>query len=337
MKIAQSGIERFLDNPDPEIGLVLVYGPDKGLAAERCERLCRTVVEDVSDPFSVVELSVADIHADAARLGDEARAVSFGGGKRLVRLRSGADAVSGVLRDYLDNPASDTWIIVDAHELGPRSSLRTLAETHDRAMAIPCYKVEGRELERVIDGLLRELGVSADRDALSGLASRLGDDRGLIRRELEKLAVYAGPESRITAKDVNDCLVDSGEASLERLAFAVGDRNTGEADALLHKTFLDGVSCVAVLRGLQRHFQRLDLVVSQAGSGRPVRALVEALRPRVFYKLRDRFERQARTWPPGRIQRALGALVDAEIACKSTGAPDELICGRTVLALCKMT
>ncbi len=333
MKLSGNAVDHFLGSPDPAIAAVLIYGPDRGLVMERCKRLGSSVVDDLSDPFSVVEITAASLKEDSARLGDEARAMSFGGGNRLVRLRSGTDASSALLGDYLDNPAEGSVIIVDADELGPRSSLRKLFEAHDRATAIACYAAEGRELSRSVSEILGEHGVTADRSALELLTNSLGADRAMVRQELLKLALYIGDGGQATADDVAACLVDSGAVSLDQLAFAVGDGKSADADTCLQKTLAEGVNEVAILRALQRHFQRLDLVVSQAGNGKSVSGAMAGLRPPVFFKFKDRFERQARTWSQKGIQHALGVLTDAEVACKSSGTPVSVVCGRAVLAV----
>jgi DNA polymerase III subunit delta len=333
MKLSGAAVDRFLDGPDASVAAVLIYGPDKGLVAERCKRLGRSIVDDLSDPFSVVELTNASLKDDGARLGDEARAMSFGGGKRLVRLRDASDSASATVKAYLDDPAEDSMIIVDAHELGPRSSLRKLFEGHDRAAALACYAAEGRDLARSISEILTEYGVSADQDAVSMLTGSLGSDRALVRQELQKLALFVGDGGKASADDVASCLVDSGAVSLDQLAFAVGDGKSAAADAFLQKTVAEGVSEVAILRALQRHFQRLELVVSQSENGKSVSGAVAGLRPPVFFKYKERFERQARIWSGKGLQHALAVLTDAEVACKSTGTPVALVCGRAVLAV----
>jgi len=226
-------------------------------------------------------------------------------------------------------------VVIDAEEMSPRSSLRKLVEGHDRGMTVPCYTAEGKELEKAVAGILNGLGVSVDHDALSILGSSLGADRGLVHQELEKLALYVGSGNQVTAASVAECLVDSVGISLDQLAYAVGDGNARDADKCLQKAMAEGVSEIAILRSLQRHFLRLEWVVSQAQGGKSVGGLVAGLRPPVFFKMKDRFERQARNWSVAGLHRATGVLIDAEIACKSTGTPVELVCGRAILALCR--
>jgi DNA polymerase-3 subunit delta len=54
------------------------------------------------------------------------------------------------------------------------------------------------------------------------------------------------------------------------------------------------------------------------------------LRPPVFFRLAGRFRRQLGTWDEARLAAALDSLIEAEIACKATGAPDELLAQRAL-------
>ena len=88
MKVAPKDADRFAKAPPSELRAALVYGPDSGLVNERLRLLATSVVEDLGDPFRVVELSGSELRSDPARLADEAAAISFTGGRRLVKLRA---------------------------------------------------------------------------------------------------------------------------------------------------------------------------------------------------------------------------------------------------------
>jgi len=49
--------------------------------------------------------------------------------------------------------------------------------------------------------------------------------------------------------------------------------------------------------------------------------------------MRQRFERHLRTWPLPRLSAAVPRILDAEIECKRTGQPDEVIARRLCLGL----
>ena len=327
MKVAPRSVDSFLRSPDPKVRAALFFGPDHGMVAERARMVGATAVDDLSDPFAVVELTEADLKDDPARLGDEARAISFGGGRRLVRVRGSGEAVASALKSYLENAGEGSLIVIEAGELTPRSGLRSLCEKHDACAAVGCYPDQGGSLAATINAALADAGLSAERNAVDILVRQLAEDRGIVRQEIAKLAIYAGDEGRVTADDVLACLTDAAAVSLDRLAFACGDGDAVAVDELSRRALEEGVSEIAILRTLQAHFLRLEWVVAQGGDA------VSRLRPPVFFQFKERFQRQARTWNLGAVRRAQNALTEAEIGCKSTGEPAALICSRALLAV----
>lgn len=335
MKLTGQKAEAFLKSPDPAARAVLVYGPDSGLVRERVTRLMKGVVPDLGDPFRVAELSPSILKDDPARLADEAAALAFTGGRRVVVVRDGGDAIAGLFQGFLANPAGDALVVVEGGDLGPRSSLRKLFEGADNAAALASYGDEGASLSQVIAEELRAHGLTAEPDATSFLMDHLGGDRRLTRAELQKLALYMGGPGRVRLDDAVACIGDTAALSMDDLALATADGDHATAQRVLDRLFREGTSAVAVLRALSRHFQRLHLAAGLMAQGRSADQAMAALKPPVIFKAADRFRRQLGRWPADRIGMALERLIEAEVDSKTTGMPAEELCSRAVMQLAR--
>lgn len=333
MKITDARIDGFLSQPDPKVVAVLVYGPDRGLIRERAETLVRGVVEDLGDPFRIAELSGSDLSNDAARLGDEAAALSMTGGRRVVRVRDAVDSLSDVFRDFLAAPGGDALVVAEAGNLAKRSSLRGLFERADNAASIACYGDDSKRLNAVIFETLGRHGLKATPDALSRLAEILGADRIVTRNELEKLALYMGRPGTVELEDVRACVDDSAATSLDAVAYAAAGGERASLDRALTRAFSEGLHPVGVLRAAARHLQRLHLAGGLTAHGHTPDQAMKALRPPVIYIHTDRFRAQLRNWPPHRLGQALELVIEAELDCKTTGLPAEAVCSRALLRI----
>jgi len=333
MKIGAAAADAFVAKPNPATVAVLLYGPDRGLVQERAERLIRTVVDTLDDPFRLVDLAATTFTSDPARLADEAAAQSLTGGRRVVRIRGAGNDLSPTIEAVLKNFVGDALIVVEAGELSAKAKLRSLFEKAPNAASIACYQDESAALETVIKETLSQRGVSVSVDALAYISSRLGADRKVTRSELEKLALFMGERTEVTEADAIACVGDSSEMDLDDLADATGTGDHVAATRALTRLIADGVNPIAILRALQRHFQRLHMVTASIAAGTPADAAVSALRPPIFYKRRTVFGRQTRTWPLRPIETALDLLLEAELDCKTTGLPANSICGHAVTRL----
>lgn len=341
MKIGPDRADSFCARPDPKARVVLVYGPDEGLVRERIGRLMKTVVEDLSDPFRVADLTAQTVKADPAMLADEAQAMALTGGRRVVRVRDADDGSAKAFEAVLGQEGGDTLVLAQAGDLAARSALRKLVEGAANGAAIPCYLDDEMAVETVVRDSLAAFGLGIDRDAMDFLVSHLGGDRMVTRAEVDKLITYMGGHqgnqggTAVSLDDVMACVGDVSAMSMDDLILAVADGDDTTAQTLLDRLMAEGQSVIAVLRAASRHFLRLHLAGDALAQGRSMDQAMGMLKPPVFWKVRGRVQSQLKRWPPQRAAYALDLLLEAEVDCKTTGMPEAEITSRAFLQLCR--
>ncbi len=341
MKITGARIQSFLRQPGSEIAGVLLFGPDQGLVRERARGLALSVVEDLGDPFRVVEMTGQTLKADPAHLIDEAAQLSMTGGRRVIWVHEATDGVSSNFQDILEIPGDQNLVIAEAGNLGSRSSLRKLFEKANNAGVIGCYEDGARDLRNIIQETLGRFGLSPTADAMAFLIENLGGDRLVTRGELEKLALYVGGDlndkgpatKTVEVEDVMACIGDSAAMSLDFVVYATASGNARELDRTLERAYLEGTSPIGVLRAMAGHLQRLHLALGFVAGGQSPDSALDALKPRIIFKFKSQFQAQMRQWELGRLARAMELLMEAEIECKSTGLPAAQICHRALIRI----
>jgi len=333
MKISARDADSFVRRPNPDCVAVLVYGPDAGLVGERVAALL-AIESSSDDPFGgPVELTAAAVKSDPALLADEAAALSFGGGRHMVRLREASDAVADVLADFLNVAPAGGLVVAEAGDLSARSPLRKVFEAAKNAAATPCYADSEADIKRLIAEILAAHGIRMESDVADYLVQNLGSDRAVTRGEIEKLALFVGDSGRVTVDDAAACIGDSAATSLDAVATATAGGDVDALDRSLSRALSEGVSAVGILRAVARHFMRLHQARGFVSSGKTADQAMDLLRPKVFFKHQGAFRRQIGLWSEARIAGALDILVEAEIDCKSTGMPEDIVCARALLRL----
>jgi DNA polymerase-3 subunit delta len=328
--------DRTAKNPPKGMIAALVFGPDAGLARERAETLLKTVVEDLTDPFRVSDLDDAALAADPARLADEAAAISMLGGRRVVRVRGASNANAKVFEAFLDDPKGDALVVVEAGDLAKGSALRKVFEEADNAAAFACYPDTVRDLPDVVRDALRAEGLSISGDALADAVSRLGSDRGVTRREIEKLALYCRGQNQVSLDDVRAAMGDEAEARVEEACDAAGLGDLKRLDLALERLWASDISPIAVVRQTLGHFQKLLLVATDAARGDNIEFALKKLRPPLHFSRVGAFKIQLQKWNETRLGDALDLLLEAEALCKTTAVPAEAALGRALFNVAAM-
>jgi DNA polymerase-3 subunit delta len=312
----------FLADPGP-CRVVLLYGDDPGLVRERAEALVGSVTQ--GDNLRLVEIGPEGAK-DAGLLAAEASMLPMTGGRMLVRVRDATDGFAKAAAAALKGRGPGL-VLLESGELKPnKTGLRGVLEAAPEAAVIACYRERGAELAATIGRVLGEFGVSAEPAALDWLAQRLGEDRMLLRRELEKLALYVGKGGRVTPEDALACVAEGSASDLEEALLAAMAGEVAKADAALDAAFAEGANAVQVIRGALRHVQRLQLAALDG---------LEALRPPVFFRHKPAVERALRLWNQTALETVGSALLEAERRTKTTGLPSNTVARWAVMALAR--
>jgi DNA polymerase-3 subunit delta len=324
MKLDAGRIDGFLKNPS--LPLVLIFGPDAGLVAERGLALTKSIPGAAADPFRFAELQ----SPDSATLLNEATAASLTGGRRVVRVRDAADHLIKAVETLLKSPP-DALIILEAGELTAKSKLRATMEKTAAGASIACYGIDAPRLPGILTSRLRDAGLSIEPDAANWVANNIAGEEAPLRQAVELLTLYAGPSKpRLTLEDVSAALADGGETSMQDAIDATLTGDTAATDRALALAYDEGTSPVAIIRTLLSELLRLR---AAAGSGHPPSEAIAAMRPPVFFKRQATLAKALSLWNPTTLDQAIRAALTAETACKTTIIPDQAFTRQTMLGL----
>jgi DNA polymerase-3 subunit delta len=309
---------------------VLLHGPDAGLVRERGEQLARAAAGSLDDPFRFVELT----RPDPGTLAVEASALSFSGGRRVLRVRDATDALAAAI-GAASRDRDGSLIILEAGELPARSKLRGWAEKESLAASLACYAEEGAALKATLRTLFETEHVAIAPDALDWLAQHAGSDRGIVRSEVAKLALFAGEGGRIDIETAQQVAGDQAELSIDDALFAATRGAAAEADRATATALAEGASAIGLIRAAHSHLDRLARVAAARDAGAGAGEAVKALRPPVFFRRERAMLEAAEIWRSAAIASQQLALREAEMQCKRTGLPAEAIAHAAVLAIAR--
>lgn len=333
-------IDRFLSGPGPGMRAAVIHGRDRGVVQERAQGLAAKINPRLDDPFDVAVLSEADILGEEDRLEGELMAYSMVGGRRLVRLRIGPDRPAAdrlaaeALTGHVDgrfNP--DAFFLIEVGPLGRESALRKIAEGAEACGAIACYEDEAADLIRMTREALAVDALSLSAEALDVFVSRLPRERGVARREIERLSLFLGPGRPQPASldDLSGFFGVEPQASLSEAAFEAFGGRLAATQASLRRAAQEGEFGVAAVRALGLHLGRLRRAAALQGSGTSAQGAAKAVG--VFFKSEREFVRQTQAWTQSELAHVQADILAADQACKLPQSPDRLLGERLALSI----
>jgi DNA polymerase III delta subunit len=131
--------------------------------------------------------------------------------------------------------------------------------------------------------------------------------------------------------DVMACIGDSSTQDVEGICDAMALADLAALDSQIQRAYDAAVSTISILRVASNHMLRIQMAIASMEKGESGDMALRNLRPPIHFSRAPLVQRQLRLWNRVRAARALDLLLDAEAACKTTGAPDLSLCRQALI------
>ncbi len=327
-------VDAFVARSDPAPAVVLLFGPDAGLVAERAEAIVAASVDDVADPFAVTRIPGDELASDPARLVDEAQAIPMFGGRRAIVVRAGARSFLAAVETLIAVPLKDCRVVIEAGDLKKNAPLRVLAARERAITALPCYADGERDVARVIDEEMRAANLRLAPEARDALIPLLGGDRRASRNEVKKLALYAQGRGTVTLADVLAVVADASALAVDAVLDAAFAGRPAEVEKEFERLLNSGTRADAVIGAGLRHVAQLHKMRLAADERAPIDELLR--NGRIHFSRADDVKAALRAWNAPRLAAVLGELAETSAALRRTGLkPEESLARAALLTIAR--
>lgn len=333
MKAAKGGLAQALDRPDPVIRFYLFHGPDEAGSRGLAERLLKGLGAEKS------AVAGQAIKADPAVLADEAGAISLFGGKRAIWVEPAGDEICDGVAALLELPASESPVVAVAGSLRKTSALLKLAEAHPAALSHISYVPEGRDLERLVIDLGRDVGLRIMPELAQRIAAASAGNQAVALQELNKFALYlrADRESpkELDPETVDHLGADSAESDLMRIGdLALAGRMRDLLDELSRLPH-GSSDAIPVLRALQRRLLMLAPLRARIERGDNIDAVMTSMGKALFWKDKPLIQRLLSTWSAERLAAAAVRVAQLEQQIMLRPLADDAALGETLVTIAR--
>jgi DNA polymerase-3 subunit delta len=298
----------------------LIHGDEHGRIAERRARLRELAeAESGANGLELLEGEKSTPDAVAASLST----MTFAIGRRFI-------IVDGVerwkekeleeLEAALTAIPPDTTVAFFAREEG---RVRAPARLRDAVLkaggdVAAEDSVKPWELPKWVIARARELGLVLEPDAARALVAQVGERQQRLLRELEKLALGAGPGSHIDATEIEA----QAAPSAERRAWSLADALVGGDPQAASRIYLSlragGERLPGLIYWMAQRVRTAQEVAAAIEAGEPVAQIKRGLR--MPSRAADRLIADARRIGAERLRRAIEQIADLELASRGGGA-----------------
>ncbi|MGN6868862.1 MAG: DNA polymerase III subunit delta [Solirubrobacteraceae bacterium] len=311
----------------------LIHGDDHGRIAERRARL-RAMAEQESGTqgVEVFENDAATPEAVAGAL----NALTFALGRRFIVVDSverWTDKQLDPLVTALKDIPPDTTVAFFAREDGRTKAPKRLHDAVKKAGGDIAAEesVKPWELPKWVIARARELNLQLEPDTARALIAQVGDRQQRLLRELEKLALYAGPGARVDANLLDELAAPSAEHRAWSLADTIVSGDAQAATALYLTLRSQGERLSGLLYWMSTRVRTAHEVATALEHGTPPAQIKRSLR--MPSRAADRLIADANRAGSENLQRTIEQLAELELASRGGGSGGAGEDTRALLAL----
>lgn len=269
MKAKNSDFVRGLPAGIERLKLFFFCGPDEAGASAAANRLA----EALPDAGERVELTGAELRADPARLGDEARSTSLFGGSRHIWVRASGDEAHDALQILIETAEAGAGaaapVIVVATSATDKSRTAKLLEKRKDALVAMFHPPDLKDVAQAVRAMADAAGLPLSGDLAERIARAAGLDVRLAQSEVTKLALYcdADPQSpkRATPEDHAAIGAATEEDGFAPLVNAVLGGELGRVGGEIRRMRELGLNPVGLALALERRAAQLAQVTAHLG------------------------------------------------------------------------
>lgn len=308
---------------DPALRFILLTGPDEATMEAVAGHLVALAGKDAER----LDLTGAQVAQDPSLLAAEAVSMSLFSPRRVIRLEitgSGDDSVAAV-EALLAAESAINPVIATGASITAKSKLIKLVEGSDHGVAAICYQPDRRALVGIAMAAAEDQGLRLANAEAQLLIDLVSGDQALMRREIEKMALYldaaADRQRQVTAADIAALGAATHEEDVsECINVALGGK-VRDLPAMLAKATAVGVAEIRIIRALAIRAMALARLRAEVDAGAHPATVVAARTSGIFWKERDAVTAQLRIWDSVRVARLMSRLIDCERGLKSSGTP----------------
>ena len=291
--------------------LILVYGANDGLKNEFINSFLSKLNIQKTIKFDEKEILQND-----QIFFDEVLSKSFFDDKKIIQVNRSTDKLLKVLENVINKITEEIYIIINSEQLDKRSKLRNKFEKEKNLVCIPFYADNNETLSKLSSSFLKERNINISQSNINLLINKCNGDRGLLKKELEKIQFFSVSKKKITSEVLNKLTNLIENHSITKLIDYCLAKNQKKTIDILNDNIYTNEDCILIVRTFLSKAKKILKLSEEYNKNKDINLTIDSAKPPIFWKDKEITKEQLLKWSPDKIRELIYTIFDLELNIK---------------------
>ena len=325
----QKSINNFIS-----CNIFLLYGENYGLKKDIRESIKNQIIKKEKN-VEYLTIFENDINSGEKEFYNSIYSGSLFGSKKIITVQDGSDKIFEKIKDVIKDCPENISLIIFSGLLEKKSKLRNLFEKDKKALCVPCYSDNDRDLEIIINSELHKNSINLSRESINLLIEKSNKDRNNLKNEIEKIKSFSLSNKNIEVNELKSIINFSGDYEPDALINECLSGNILQYKKILSELYSNAINQIFFLRILSNKIHRLISIKKLEYKSNNIDSLLNSTKPPIFWKDKPIIKKQLTIWSLKDLLKTINEINHTELLCKKNPQISKVLFFNFFTKICK--
>ena len=293
----------------------LLYGENLGLKKD-IKDFITAEIKQQNDNIEILSLYESEILINEENFYNWTYNGSLFGNKKIITIYEATDKIIKKISDIYNKNPENVFLIIFSEILEKKSKLRDFFEKGNKAICVPCYLDNEKDLEIIAQSELKKSNIMLSREIINLLIEKSNCDRNNLRNEIEKIKSYSLGKKNLEIHEIKLLINFSGNYKSDILVNECLCGNVVQYKKIVSELYINAVNQILLLRILSNKIHRLLKIKEQENKSNNLDNLINTSKPTIFWKEKPLVKKQLSIWSLNDLKKIISDINSTELLCK---------------------
>ncbi len=295
--------------------ILLLYGQNEGAKNEEISRII-----EKNKNSKILKYFEKEILDNDNLIFENILSKSLFENKKIILIKRATDKIFNIIENLAKRKPTELILIILSDNLEKKSKLRIFFEKSKTYNCVPFYPDSQETLAKIALIFLKNKNLSLSQSNINLLINRCGSDRGVLKKELDKIYFYSKNGKKLTTESLLKLTNLIENHSISELVDNCLAKNKNKTLFIINENNLTTDDCIIITRTFLQKLKKLLKLSVNYSENKDLYKTISNAKPPIFWKDKELIKKQILNWKTKQITQLIFDISLIELQIKRNTA-----------------